>query len=189
MLIDPRAPVLATMVLVAYQDFRYREIVDWTYVPSIFFLVLGYGEPWFPQFLVAFATLSAASVCLYKMGAFSSADAIVLPLLAFDTSVLAPAYSTILSTVPMAFDLLHAFIKYGGLYKILSPEDVLRGPWVPKLIEYSHGETVPVEGSPEKGLEAVKRVCGENVRVHCSYGIPLAGYLAIGYVLKFFLLC
>ncbi|MEM3361634.1 MAG: hypothetical protein QXV85_10570, partial [Candidatus Bathyarchaeia archaeon] len=68
------------------------------------------------------------------------------------------------------------------------PEEALKGPWVPKALEYDDGKIVFLPTSPEKALDQVKQCCGKNVRVHCDYGIPLAGYVAVGYILKFFLL-
>jgi hypothetical protein len=187
-MVDPRFFVAAAFALAAYQDFRCREVADWTWVPAVGYLAFAAGQPYIIDAAIAFAFLAIASAILYTKMGFGQADAIALPLLALDTSILAPAYTIIFSTIPLAADTVYHLIKYGGLEEKMTADRAVEGPWIPKAIEYADGKIETLPRTVEKALEKVKKYSGRNdVIVHCTYGTPLVGYLGIGYILKLLL--
>jgi len=187
-LADPRFFVAAAFTLAAYQDLRFRKIVDWTWLPAAGYIIFAYSQPYVVEAAAAFLFLATMSTILYHKMGFGQADAIALPLIALDTSILGPAYTIIFSTIPLAADTVYHLIKHGGLEETMSADRALEGPWIPKTIVYSDGRTEQLPKTVEKAIEKLEKYRGKNdVKVQCTYGTPLTAYLGIGYTLKLLL--
>jgi len=185
----PEIPVLASMLIIAYQDFRYRLVDDWAFVPALAFLPILYwlGPEMLVPVLVKAAILGGFGLAIYLFGLAAQADAIVLPLLALSTDELSPIPTFVLSGFVAGIHILYVISKYRKLERVVDVESALKDDmWIPKKVIREDGEEeLPM--SPEKAWEKLEEYRGEDVKVLVSFGTPLAGYFALGYLAHFLL--
>ena len=179
------------MAVIAYQDFKSRLVDDWAFLPSLAFYPIAF--PLYPHVLTSVvikaSIMCLAGVLIYKAGLAAQADAIVLPLLTFSTGALSPLPAFVVAGIAGSGHLLYVLLKHGlkGLNRTVSIEEALReDKWIPKKVILEGGEEqLPLP--PEKAWDKLREYEGEEARVLVSFGAPLAGYFAIGY-LGYFLL-
>lgn len=178
------------MLIIAYQDFRYRLVDDWAFLPALAFLPILYWlspEMLLPV-LIKVAILGGFGLAIYFFGLAAQADAIVLPLLALSTDKLSPMVTFLFTGLVAGIHLLYVILKYKKLERVIDLERALKDDtWIPKRIIRECGEEEELPMSPERAWEKLKEFKGENVKVVVSFGTPLAGYFALGYLAHFLL--
>ncbi len=185
----PELPVLASMLIIAYQDFRYRLVDDWAFVPALAFLPLLYwlNPEMIVPVLMKAAILGAFGLAIYLLGLAAQADAMVLPLLALSTDRLSPISTFLFAGLIAGMHILYVISKYRKLERVVDVESALKDDtWVPKKVIKEDGEEeLPM--SPERAWEKLEEFRGRDVKVVVSFGTPLAGYFALGYLAHFLL--
>ena len=187
----PEVPVCLSMAIIAYQDFRFRLVDDWAFLPAILFIPLAYIlTPWalFPALFKA-AVLGLLGILVYKLGLTAQADGFTLPLLGLSTGFMSPLPAMVGAGAVAGVHIAYMLIKHGlrGLTRVMSVEEALKNDkWIPKMVEMD-GKVVELPMPPEKAWEKLKEFELTGARVHVSFGTPLAGYLALGYLAYFLL--
>ena len=184
-------PVCVSMAIIAYQDFKNRLVDDWAFLPSLIFFPLAlliYPHILTPVIVKALI-MGLLGLLVYKLGLAAQADAIILPLLTFSTGALSPLPSFVGAGIVGLTHISYVFLKRGskGFSKIVSVEDALKDDkWIPrKVILGDVEEELPMP--PEKAWDKLREYRDEKAEVLVSFGTPLAGYFALGY-LGYFLL-
>lgn len=186
----PELPVLASMLIIAYQDFRYRLVDDWAFFPALAFIPLLYwlSPEMLMPVLVKAAVLGVFGLAIYFFGLAAQADAMILPLLALSTDRLSLITTFLSSGLIAGAHILYVVSKYKKLERTVDIECALKdNTWIPKKVIKEDGGEERLPMSPEKAWEKLKEFEGENVKVVVSFGTPLAGYFALGYLVHFLL--
>lgn len=187
----PEVPVCFSMAVIAYQDFRFRLVDDWAFLPAVLFIPLAYIlMPWtlFPALFKA-AMLGLLGILVYKLGLAAQADGLTLPLLGLSTGLMSPLPAIIGAGIVAGAHITYLFVKHGlkGFSRVMSVEEALKNDkWIPRTVEVE-GKVIELPKSPEKAWEMLKDFELTEARVHTSFGTPLAGYLALGYLAYFLL--
>jgi len=185
------AEILAsiTFALVAYQDFRERMVSDYVWIPAIVAgVVMLWERPEVWVFSLAkvgiFGALGALSILL---GLFGQADGLTIIAMAVGTSTLSPIPQMFAAAVVAIGHILFLAVRHGSLKieKIMPVEEAVKqNVWIPLEVT-SEGQTVELDSSPEKAWKALEGYLGKGATVRTSYGVPFAGYLAVGYIVAF----
>ncbi len=185
------AEILAsiTFALVAYQDFRERMVSDYVWIPAILAgVVMLWERPEVWVFSLAkvgiFGALGALSILL---GLFGQADGLTIIAMAVGTSVYSPIPQMFAAAVVAIAHILYLAIRHGSLKieKTMPVEEAVKqNVWIPLEVTCD-GKTVELDSSPEKAWDALKDYLGKGATVKASYGVPFAGYLAVGYLVAF----
>lgn len=177
------------MLVVAYQDFKYRMVDDRAFLPALAFFPLLYwlSPEMLAPVLMKVAMLGCLGLAIYLLGLAAQADAIILPLLALSSDELSPITTFLFSGIVASAHLIYATCKYKKFERVVDVEGALMdGTWIPvRVIRDGVEEELP--RSPEKAWKKLEEFRGENVKVVVSFGTPLAGYFALGYVAHFLL--
>ncbi len=182
-------PVALTMAIIVYQDFKYRLVDDWAFVPALAFFPIAYWlqpEALIPVVLKA-AVLGGLGLAIYFFGLAAQADAIVLPLLALNVGRLSPVPVFFFAGLAAGLHIAYVILKYRKLERMVDVETALKDDtWIPKRV-IKNGNEVGLPTPPEKAWEKLEEFKGEEVKVVVSFGTPLAGYFALGYLAYFLL--
>ena len=187
----PELPVLASMLMIAYQDFRYRLVDDWAFVPAIAFIPLLYWlDPgMLVPVLMKAAILGGFGLAIYFFGLAAQADAIVLPLLALSTDELSPMTTFLFTGLIAGMHVLYVMSKYRKLERVVDVESALKDDtWIPKKVIEEDGGEEELPMPPEKAWKKLEEFREKDVKVMVSFGTPLAGYFALGYLAHFLLM-
>jgi hypothetical protein len=178
-----------TFTLVAYQDFKERMVSDYVWIPAILAgVVMLWERPdvWIFSLVKVgiFGALGALSILL---GLFGQADGLTIIAMAVGTSTLSPIPQMFAAALVAMTHILYLVIRHGSLKieKTMPVEEAVKqNVWIP-LEVICDGQTLELHSSPEKAWDALKGYLGRNATVKASYGVPFAGYLAIGYLVAF----
>jgi len=185
------AELLATVTftLVAYQDFRERLVADWAWVPAAAGAVLMFIErPAIADLLALklalFVLVGLASIYL---GVFGQADGLALMAMPVGVSVLSPMPQLFGGAIVALAHIAYLFVINGfkKLEKTFPVEEAVKQDvWIPLEVT-CESQTTELSHSPERAWEELEKFVGRNAVVRASYGVPFAGYLAIGYISAF----
>jgi hypothetical protein len=185
------AEILAsiTFALVAYQDLRERMVSDYVWIPAILAGVVMLWERsdvWVLSLakVGVFGALGALSIIL---GLFGQADGLTIIAMAVGTSTLSPVPQMFAAAMVAIAHILYLAIRHGSLKieKTMAVEEAVKqNVWIPLEVTCD-GQTVELDSSPEKAWNALEGYLGRGATVKTSYGVPFAGYLAIGYLAAF----
>jgi hypothetical protein len=185
------AEILAsiTFALIAYQDFRERMVSDYVWIPAIVAgAVMLWERPDVWIFSLAkvgiFTALGALSIIL---GVFGQADGLAIIAMSVGTSTLSPIPQMFAAALVAIGHILYLAVRHGSLKieKTMPVEEAVnQNVWIPLEVTVD-GQTVELESSPEKAWNALESYLGKGATVKASYGVPFAGYLAIGYLAAF----
>lgn len=178
-----------TFALVAYQDFKERMVSDYVWIPVIVAgVVMLWERPDVWQFSLAkvgiFAALGLLSIAL---GLFGQADGLTIIAMSVGTAPLSPIPQLFGAAVVAIAHIGYLAIRHGSLKieKSMPVEEAVKqNVWIPLEVT-CEGKTVELEGSPEKAWDALQGYVGKGATVKASYGVPFAGYLAVGYIAAF----
>jgi hypothetical protein len=175
-----------TFALVAYYDFKDRMVSDWVWVFAIAGGVAMLVER--PDLLVlslekvgVLGALGAASILL---GFFGQADGLTIVALAVGTSYWSPLPQLFAGAAVAIVHIFFTVLRNGSFkFEKLMPveEAIKQNVWIPLEVT-CEGKTVELDSSPEKAWDQLKEYLGRNAVAKTSYGVPLAGYFAIGYI-------
>jgi hypothetical protein len=185
------AEILAsiTFALVAYQDLRERMVSDYVWIPAILAgIVMLWERPdvWVLSLakVGVFGALGALSIIL---GLFGQADGLTIIAMAVGTSTFSPIPQMFAAAMVAIAHILYLAIRHGSLKieKTMAVEEAVKqNVWIPLEVTCD-GQTVELDSSPEKAWNALEGYLGRGATVKTSYGVPFAGYLAIGYLAAF----
>jgi hypothetical protein len=185
------AEILAsiTFALVAYQDLRERMVSDYVWIPAILAgIVMLWERPdvWVLSLakVGVFGALGALSIIL---GLFGQADGLTIIAMAVGTSTFSPIPQMFAAAMVAIAHILYLAIRHGSLKieKTMAVEEAAKqNVWIPLEVTCD-GQTVELDSSPEKAWNALEGYLGRGATVKTSYGVPFAGYLAIGYLAAF----
>jgi hypothetical protein len=188
------AEILAsiTFALVAYQDFRERMVSDYVWIPAIVAgVVMLWERPEVWVFSLAkvgiFGALGALSIIF---GLFGQADGLTIIAMAVGTSVFSPIPQMFAAAVVAMSHILYLAVRHGSLKieKTMPVEEAVKqNTWIPLEVTCD-GQMVELDNSPEKAWNALEGYLGKGATVKASYGVPFAGYLAVGYLVAFVVL-
>jgi Flp pilus assembly protein protease CpaA len=178
-----------TFILVAYQDFKERMVSDWVWIPAAIAIPVSIWESGNLWWLAAskLSILAVAAIATYFLGVFGQADSIALFFMGVGTSYLSPLPQLIGMSIASLVHISYLALRSGSIRieKFMSVEEAERqNVWIPREIE-SEGVRVQLSSSPEEAWDSLKKYEGSNAMVKVSYGVPLAGYMAIGYTAAF----
>jgi len=175
-----------TFALVAYQDFKERMVSDWVWIPSAIAIpILFWESGWLTA--AKLAILAIAALATYLLGIFGQADSVALFFMGIGTSYLSPLPQLIGMSIASLIHISYLALKSGSLRieRFMSVEEAQsQNVWIPREVE-ADGRRVELSSSPEEAWDSLKKYEGSNARVKVSYGVPLAGYMAIGYIAAF----
>jgi hypothetical protein len=185
------AEILAssTFALVAYQDFRDRMVSDWAWAPAAVGAVVVFLER--PELI----DLSAAKLGLFALlgllsvllGAFGQADGLALAFMSVGTSYLSPLPQLFAASAMALGHILFLYARSGfrKVERTMTVEEALRqNVWIPQEVT-SDGKVSKLDHSPEKAWKQLEGYVGKGAVVRATYGVPLSGYLALGYLVGF----
>jgi len=185
------AEILAsiTFALVAYQDFRERMVSDYVWIPAIVAgVVMLWERPDVWVFSLAkvgiFGALGALSIIF---GIFGQADGLTIIAMAVGTSTFSPLPQMLAGALVAIAHICYLLVRHGSLKieKTMPVEEAIKqNVWIPLEVTCD-GRTVELDASPEKAWDSLEGYVGKNATVKTSYGVPFAGYLAVGYLLAF----
>jgi len=185
------AEILAsiTFALVAYQDFRERMVSDYVWMPAIVGgAVMLWERPDVWVFSLAkvgiFGAFGALSIIL---GVFGQADGLSIIAMAVGTSTYSPIPQMLAAAVVALIHIGYLVIRHGSLKieRVMPVEEAIKqNVWIPLEVTCD-GTVTELDGSPEKAWDALQGYLGRGATVKTSYGVPFAGYLAIGYLAAF----
>ncbi len=181
-----------TFALVAYQDFRERMVSDYVWIPAILGgVVMLWERPDVWIFSLAkvgiFGALGSLAIIL---GLFGQADGLTIIAMAVGTSTLSPIPQMFAAAMVAVAHIGYLVIRHGSLKieKTMPVEEAIKqNVWIPLEVTCD-GVVTELESSPEKAWDALQGYLGKNATVKTSYGVPFAGYLAIGYLAAFVVL-
>jgi len=161
---------------IAYQDFKERMVSDvFIFLPYISFIVTLYmlGYRIIP-YIISAAILAFAGAFLHKRGFLASGDVMAMPLIF--SSAYAIEYVIIMTAAVFGIHMILFISKNGMKFNRRVSGDVAKRDtkWIPVKID---GQVV--EGSID---EIYEKLSEKNV-VDETYGVPLAGYIAMGNML------
>lgn len=183
------ALVSLTYMIVAYQDFRERMVSDWVWIPAIVSLPIFLWESHSLWWLSAIklGIIGAAALASLLLGIFGQADSVALLFMGVGTGFLSPLPQLVGMSVAALAHISYLVVKSGSfkIERVMSLEEAEKqNVWIPRKVEVD-GRSVELKGSPEEVWGALKEYEGKNAKVRGSYGVPLAGYMAIGYIAAF----
>ncbi|MEM0117313.1 MAG: hypothetical protein QXV32_02595 [Conexivisphaerales archaeon] len=178
-----------TFALVCYQDFKERMVSDWVWIPAIAAVPVSLWESGGSLWLTAvkLGIIGVAALATFLLGIFGQADSISLFFMGIGTSLLSPFPQLLGMSIAALLHISYLIIRAGSLRieKYMSIEEAEKqNVWIPREIE-ADGEKIDLSASPEEAWESLKKYEGKNARVKVSYGVPLAGYMGIGYIASF----
>lgn len=168
------------MAIIAYQDFSKREVSDLVLAfPALGFVFLYVFDPRLGALAaVGLVVMAAVGLIVYRLGMIAQGDVMALPLTL--TMIYALPYISISIAAVAVVHMAYVGLTSGWKFKRrVSVEQANRdGSWIPNSI---NGEKL--EGPPELAYERLSRHADQQATVEESYGLPLAGYIALGSII------
>ncbi len=158
---------------IAYQDFKERMVADiYLFLPYISFIVTLYMMNYYAiPYIALAALLMLVGVILYKKGLLATGDVIAMPLIF--SSAYAIKYVAIMIALVFGIHMIMFISKNGMKFNRRVKGDIAKqdSKWIPVKID---GQNVR-----DSIDDLYKKLNDQNV-VDETYGVPLAGYIAMG---------
>ena len=172
--------ICAGMAIIAYQDFSKREVSDLVLCfPAVGLVILAF----YNYRLASIGTLMlivllAIGYILYRYGMIAQGDVMTIPLIS--TMIYAMPYIAIsMAAVTLAHMVYLGLVQGWKFKKSVSVEQARReNCWIPESID-----GVKLNGPPESAYETLAKWENPQSIVEESYGLPLAGYVALGSII------
>jgi hypothetical protein len=178
-----------TFCLVLYQDFKDRLVSDLVWIPAALAVPVMLWEAGTLWWLAAvkLGVLAAAAIVVWAAGFFGEADAVSLAFMGIGTSILSPLPQLVGMSVASISHIFYLVVRHRSfrIERMMTVEEAEKqNVWIPREVEMD-GKSVELDPSPEKAWGSLKKFEGTEAVVRGSYGVPLAGYMAIGYIAAF----
>ncbi len=178
-----------TFAIVIYQDFKERMVSDLAWIPAVVSLPVLFYESANDWRLTVFKLIVVAIVAgvSWLIGAFGQADSIALAFMGISTYALSPLPQFILMSVAALVHISWLMIKNRSfrIERTMSVEQALeQSVWIPKRLRFEDKE-IQLSTNPEEAWQALDEYKGKKGEVIATYGVPLAAYMGIGYILAF----
>jgi len=178
-----------TFALVAYQDFRDRMVSDYAWIPAILAgVVMLWEQPEIWQLsLLKVGIFGAFGALSILLGLFGQADGLAIIAMSIGTSTFSPLPQMLAAAIIALAHITYLVVRHGSfkIEKTMTVEEAVKqNVWIPLEVTCG-GIVVELKGSPEEAWDALQGYLGKDATVKASYGVPFAGYLAIGYIAAF----
>jgi len=171
------AIIWAGMAVITYQDFSRREVSDFIFaLPAVGLVILAfYNYRLAGLSVLMLAILAAIGYAMYRYGMMAQGDVMTIPLIS--TMIYAMPYISIAIAAVALAHMLYLALTHGWRFKRRVTVEQARREnfWIPDSIDGRK-----LEGPTESAYEALEKWEDQRSIVEESYGLPLAGYVALG---------
>ncbi|MDG6928644.1 MAG: hypothetical protein JRN39_00480 [Nitrososphaerota archaeon] len=183
------ALVSVTFALVIYQDFKDRLVADWAWIPAAVAVPVMLYEAGGLWWLAAarLGLVAAIAAVSWAAGLFGEADSIAIAAMGIGSSPFSPLLQFLAASAVALTHMAAMMMKHRSfrMETRMSVEDAAgQNVWIPRKILMGE-ETVRLDSNPSKAWDSLKDYGGRGATVVASYGVPLAGYMAAGYIVFF----